>query len=89
VSAVVKNAQKSAPLPGHIFMLVDALQPGVEKSIEQGGDHVLDNAIEANVRFNVERLRRAQPILAQRVKDKKLEIVGAVYELASGRVKLL
>jgi carbonic anhydrase len=89
VSAVVKNAQKSAPLPGHIFMLVDALQPGVEKSIEQGGDHVLDNAIEANVRFNVERLRRAQPILAQRVKDKKLEIVGAVYELASGRVKQL
>jgi carbonic anhydrase len=89
VSAVVKNTEKSTPLPGHIFMLVDALQPGVEKAIAEGGEHVLDHAIEANVRFSVERLRRAQPILAQRVKEKKLEIVGAVYQLATGKVKLL
>ncbi len=50
---------------------------------------MLDNAIEANVKFSVDRLKRAQPILAQKVKDKKLEIVGGVYELATGRVKLL
>jgi carbonic anhydrase len=89
VSAVLKSTQKSEPLPGHIFMIVDALQSGVEKAIAAGGDHVLDNAIEDNVRFNVERLRRAQPVLAQRVKEKKLDIVGAVYQLATGQVKLL
>lgn len=89
VSAVVKSAQKSEPLPGHIFMLIDALQAGVEVALQEGGDQVLDHAIEANVRHNVERLRRAQPILAQRVTAKKLEVVGAVYDLASGRVKLL
>jgi hypothetical protein len=27
--------------------------------------------------------------LAQRVKEKKLEIVGAVYQLATGKVKIL
>ena len=89
VSAVVKNAQKSAPLPGHIFMLVDALQPGVSAAIAQGGDHVLDHAIEANVRYNVERLKGSQPVLAERLKEKKLEVVGAVYELATGKVRLL
>ncbi len=89
VSAVVKNAQKSTPLPGHIFMLVDALQPGVSAAIAEGGDHVLDHAIEANVRYNVERLKGSQPVLAKRVKEKKLEVVGAVYQLATVQVKLL
>jgi carbonic anhydrase len=89
VSAVVKNTQKSTPLPGHIFMLVDALQPGVSAAIAQGGDHVLDHAIEANVRYNVERLKGSQPVLAERVKEKKLQVVGAVYELATGKVRLL
>ena len=89
VSAVVKDIQDSKSLPGHIYLLVDAIKPGVEKAIAAGGDHMLDNAIEANVRYNVERLRRAQPVLAERYKAKKLDIVGAVYELATGRVKLL
>ncbi len=89
VNAVVKNAHKSGPLPGHIFMLVDAIQPGVEKALAEGGEHESDNAIEQNVKYNVERLKRSQPILAQKVKDKKLEVVGAVYQLATGQVKLL
>ena len=89
VNAVVKNAHAPAPLPGHIFMLVDALQPGVEQAIAAGGDHELNNAIEANVRFNVERLKRAQPVLAPKVKNQKVQVVGAVYQLDTGKVKLL
>jgi carbonic anhydrase len=89
IDAVVKNMKKSTPLPGHINMLVDALKPGVSAAIAEGGDHVLDHAIETNVRRNVERLKGSQPVLAELVKEKKLEVVGAVYELATGRVKLL
>jgi carbonic anhydrase len=89
IDAVVKNMKKSTPLPGHIYMLVDALKPGVQKTVAEGGDHVLDHAVEANVRFNVDRLKEAQPLLAERVKEKKLEIVGGVYQLATGQVKLL
>lgn len=84
VSAVVKNLKKHEPLPGHIYLLVDALRPGIEPAVKAGGDPV-----EANVRHNVERLRRAQPILNERLKQGKIEIVGAVYELASGQVRLL
>ncbi len=89
VSAVVKDLQDSKALPGHINILVNAIKPGVEKAIAAGGDHLLDNAIEANVRYNVERLKSAQPILAAQYKAKKLDIVGAVYQLATGKVKLL
>jgi carbonic anhydrase len=89
VSAVVKDLQDSKALPGHINVLVNAIKPGVEKAIAAGGDHMMDNAIEANVRYNVERLRSAQPILIERYKAKKLDIVGAVYQLATGKVKLL
>ncbi len=34
--AVVKNMKKSTPLPGHIYMMVDALKPGVQKTIARG-----------------------------------------------------
>lgn len=84
VSAVVKNLKKHEPLPGHIYLLVDALRPGIEPALKAGGDPV-----EANVRHNVERLRRAQPILNERLKQGKIEIAGAVYDLASGQVRLL
>jgi carbonic anhydrase len=89
VDAVVKNSRKSGALPGHIFMLVDAIQPAVEKALAAGGEHELDNAIAQNVQFNVERLKRAQPVLAPKVKDGKVQVVGAVYQLVTGQVKLL
>jgi carbonic anhydrase len=89
VSAVVKDLQDSTALPGHINVIVDAIKPGVQKAIAAGGDHMLDSAIEANVRYTVERLKSAQPILAERYKGKKIDIVGGVYQLATGKVKLL
>lgn len=84
VNAVVKDLKKHEPLPGHIYLLVDALRPGIESALKAGGDPV-----EANVRHNVERLRRAQPVLQQRLTQKKIDIVGGVYDLASGHVRLL
>ena len=89
VSAVLKNAKQHEALPGHIYLLVDALRPGIESALKQGDKDALEHAVEANVRHNVGRLSRAQPILAQRLKNKKIEIVGAVYDLASGQVRLL
>jgi carbonic anhydrase len=89
VSAVVKNEKKEEALPGHIYLLVDALRPGVAEALKEGGSDVLENAIVANVKHNVTRLRRAQPILSKHVADGKLNVVGAVYDLATGQVKLV
>lgn len=42
-----------------------------------------------NVQFGVERLTQLQPILAPKIKDGKLKVVGAVYDLGTGTVKPL
>jgi len=89
VSAVVKNEKKEEALPGHIYMIVDALRPGVQEAVKAGGSDVLSNAIADNVKHNVGRLKRAQPVLAKHLADGKLNIVGAVYDLATGQVKMV
>jgi len=40
-------------------------------------------------RVGVERLKTLEPILAAKVKDGKLKVVGAVYDLSTGEVKLV
>ena len=46
----------------------------------------LDNAIRANVHEGVDRLRALDPVLAAAVKQGRLKVVGAVYELRTGGV---
>ena len=50
---------------------------------------MLDNAIRQNVVFNVEKLKAATPIIDKAVAEKRVRIVGAVYNLDSGRVELV
>jgi carbonic anhydrase len=58
------------------------------RSAGQPGDR-LDNAIRANVKLGVERLKGLQPILAPRVRQGRLKVVGGVYDLRLGTVSLL
>lgn len=48
--------------------------------------NVLDNAIKANVERGVERLKRLEPILSGSVRKGTLKVVGALYDLHSGKV---
>jgi len=88
VDATIKSVKDGTTLPGHLPALVDAISPAVKDVRGQSGD-LLTNAIRRNVMLNVEKLKSAAPILAQFVDDKKLHIVGGVYELKTGRVELL
>jgi carbonic anhydrase len=83
---VVKNGTQ---LPGHLPSLINAIKPAVLDAQKTGAANLLEAATEANVRLNVERLKSAAPILAQRVAEKKLTVVGGIYELATGKVKLI
>jgi carbonic anhydrase len=71
-------------LPGELGRLVDRIRPCCSAA---AGD--LDAAIRDNVRRQVEILRSAEPILSARVAEGRLVVVGAVYELASGRVEFM
>lgn len=89
VKAVLQYEKDHKALPGHLQMLLDAVSPGVRESMKQNASDPLQNAIEANARYNAQRLRRANPVIAKAVEDKKVEVVSAVYELATGQVHLL
>ncbi|MFM8319705.1 MAG: carbonic anhydrase [Chloroflexota bacterium] len=84
----VTAAVKASEAPGHIDRIVKTILPAIESSKSLPGDPVL-NAVIANVALSTEQLKNSQPFLAERVKLGKIQIVGAVYHLDSGEVKLL
>jgi carbonic anhydrase len=89
VNATVAALQKGNDLPGHIADLVRAMKPGIEPVLKQPGDDIYQRAVVANVRSNVQRLQEAKPILADMVAAGKLRVVGAVYDLSTGKVTLV
>ncbi len=88
VDATIKSIKDNTTLPGHLPALVNAIAPAVAAVQNEGGD-MLTNAIRRNVILNVEKLKTAAPILSKSVDDKKIRVVGGIYDLANGRVELL
>jgi carbonic anhydrase len=72
---------KGPALPESIGDLVRMVSTDKEKD--------LDRAIVANVRSGVARLKSLEPTLASYVEMKRIKVVGAVYDLASGKVTLV
>ena len=89
VNATVAALQKGNDLPGHIGDLVRAMKPGIEPVLKQPGDDLYQGAVVANVRSNVQRLQQTKPILADMVAAGKLRVVGAAYDLPTGKVALV
>jgi len=86
VSATVKAIREHVVLPGHLPELVQAIRPALEIARAHGhGDLVADTTIE-NVRLNANRLRVSKPLIGEYVRAGKVQVVGAIYDLASGKV---
>lgn len=88
VSSTISAVRSGTKFPGHISSLVKAIRPAVEAELHESGD-LLANATRENVLIAVEKLKTCGPILSEAVQQGKLKIAGAIYELASGRVKLV
>jgi carbonic anhydrase len=88
VKAAVAHIDANDTLPGSIRELVDLIRPAAASVRGKPGDKV-NNAIDANVKMSVDRLKTLDPILAPLVKTGELKVVGGVYDLRSGRVNLL
>jgi carbonic anhydrase len=87
IKATIDVITKNKELPGHLPTLISYLKPPVEQALKQGGS--VDAAIRQNVAANVEKLKTAGPVIAPLVEEKKVEVVGALYELRTGRVEFL
>jgi carbonic anhydrase len=88
VGAAIKAVEDNVRLPGHLPELVEPIKPAVEAARGRPGD-LLTNAIKQNVALTVERVASAGPILSARVADGRIKVVGAVYDLTTGKVDLL
>jgi len=84
----VEAAVKGGKAPGHVGSLIEAIQPAVEKAKNLSGDF-LDNTIRVHVEGTLEQLNVSKPILAERIKQGELKIIGGYYHLESGRVEFL
>ena len=79
----VAAAAKGAAVPGQISGLYSFLRPAIEAS---HGDSA--RAVAENVRIQADVLAAASPVLAERSREGKLTIAGAIYDVASGRVTM-
>ncbi len=88
VKAAIEHIDANDALPGSIGELIDPIRPAVRAVKGQSGDK-LENVTNANVMQGVERLKTLDPIVSKFARSGELKVVGAVYELRSGKVRVL
>ena len=89
VDAAIKVLKTKAVLPGHLPQLIAAIKPAVIVAGKTQSGNLLDNAVAENVRRQVTRLKKSPPIVQKSYAGKKIDIVGGVYDLATGKVAIV
>jgi carbonic anhydrase len=84
----VTAAVKGELLPGQIGTFVKAIKPSMAKVKGKSGDPV-ENAVVANVKYQVERLQQNSTLLVQLMQAGTLKIVGGRYDLDTGEVTII
>jgi carbonic anhydrase len=74
---------KGEDVRGKLKKVMDAIRPAVEKARDRGGD-IIENTVKANIQFVMKRIRNS----LSSIRGKK-KIIGAYYDLDTGRVELL
>jgi carbonic anhydrase len=83
----VDAALKGGSLPGIIESLVFAIRPAITASEGEAGDR-LRNAVKANVHLQAKHLE-VSSVITSAMKERKLRIVGAYYDLDTGEISLV
>lgn len=89
VGAAIKVIKENAKLPGHLPELVRAIKPAVRAAKAHHPADLLEASIEENVLLNMRRLTKESSILAHAASAGKVAVAGGVYDLATGKVRLL
>jgi carbonic anhydrase len=80
----VKATIQAKEVPGQI----SALYPHIQPAVDQAGSDA-EAATKANARIHAGLLRKSSTVIAGLIKDSKLKVVAAYYDIASGSVTLL
>ncbi len=88
VHAALEYRKRAVAHRQHIQLLVENILPGlaaVDMSLPE--DELLAKAVEANVRWSIHQILETPE--AKNAKKQGAKLLGAVYEIASGRVRFL
>jgi len=89
ISAAVKVVKERAELPGHLPELIKSIEPAVIAAHGKHPSDLVATTIDENVRLNVKRLIGDAPIMSDALAAKKIAVSGGVYDLATGKVRLI
>ena len=89
VSAAIKVVKERIEMPGHLPELIKSIEPAVIAAHARHPGDLLAAAIEENVRINVKRLIEDAPILSDALAAKKIGVAGGIYDLATGKIRLI
>ncbi|MCC5599067.1 carbonic anhydrase [Nostoc favosum] len=84
----VAEAIKNEPLPGRIGLIIEGIKPSVERVKLRTGDN-MQNAVIANIQYQAEKLQESSTILDKLIREGKLKIVGACYDIDTGKVNII
>lgn len=89
VQAALESKIQDTRHGSRIKALVDNILPGLEDvDLHLSPELQLGRAVEANVRWSVRQIRES-PEWQARSRERRMKLVGAVYEIESGRVRCL
>ncbi len=86
--AVAAAVERPENVPGHIVTLINEIKPAVAKCAHLPGNAV-NNSVRQNVIDQVNNLRDLEPILHKKYVSGEILIVGAVYDIHTGKVEFL
>lgn len=88
VGAAMERVRSGAEFPGYIEGLVERMVPAAEATRDREDDWYAA-AVAENVMRTARALEEQSPLLAQAVRDRRIAIRGAVYDLHAGSVRVL
>lgn len=84
----VTAAVKRTVVPGSIGTLIAAIEPAIPTG-EAFSEDLVQQAVIANVKYQMEAIRRNSKLVVERVLKNQLQIVGGRYDLDTGAVTLV
>ncbi len=87
----VDAALNGLEFDNHIQNVLDEIKPAITSVKGQSKDShkLLEIATKANVQNVKKKIMTSQPFLAKSIKDNSLQVIGAYYDLTSGKVEFL
>ena len=89
VKAAMKAEEENTDFPGHIQSISSHIGAAVRSVKQQGGKVSTTDVVKANIKLNVAYLQQSTPIIRQLVQEKKLKVVGGMYNLEDGTVSII